>query len=68
MFCLTFAAEARRMVDPAKTPAKPAAQLRKEQLMAKKASLEAKDAKKGGVRPPAPMLILKNSLKYFAGY
>ena len=38
------------MVDPAKTPAKFAALLRKENVLAKKATIEAKEAKKGGVR------------------
>ena len=38
------------MVDPAKTPQKSAAQLRKETILAKKATIEAKEAKKGGVR------------------
>ena len=38
------------MVDPAKTPQKSAAQLRKENILAKKANVEAKEAKKGGVR------------------
>uniref|UniRef100_A0A803N9V4 Uncharacterized protein n=1 Tax=Chenopodium quinoa TaxID=63459 RepID=A0A803N9V4_CHEQI len=37
------------MVDPAKTPAKLAALLRKEAAIAKKAAVEAKESKKGGV-------------------
>ena len=47
LFSLFFVEEARNMVDPAKTPAKSAAQLRKESQLAKKAAAE---AKKGGVR------------------
>lgn len=45
------------MVDPAKTPQKSAAQLRKENILAKKANVEAKEAKKGGVRSSLTCII-----------
>ncbi|XP_021754600.1 uncharacterized protein LOC110719928 [Chenopodium quinoa] len=41
-------ADALKMVDPAKTPTKSAALLRKEAALAKKAAVDAKESKKGG--------------------
>ncbi|XP_021714828.1 uncharacterized protein LOC110682790 [Chenopodium quinoa] len=41
-------ADALKMVDPAKTPAKSAALLRKEAAIARKAAIKAKESKKGG--------------------
>lgn len=56
-FYSIHAADALKMVDPAKTPAKSAALLRKEAAIARKAAIKAKESKKGGVRPPVLVLI-----------